>query len=40
MVCQEKKGSFGAIYWWMVKLGTALAGLVIRIDYVLRWIFS
>ena len=22
----RKEGSFGAIYWWMVKLGTALAG--------------
>jgi GPH family glycoside/pentoside/hexuronide:cation symporter len=24
----RKEGSFGAIYWWMVKLGTALAGLL------------
>ena len=23
----RKEGSFGAIYWWMVKLGTAIAGL-------------
>ena len=23
----RKEGTFGAIYWWMVKLGTALAGL-------------
>ena len=23
----RKEGAFGAIYWWMVKLGTALAGL-------------
>jgi GPH family glycoside/pentoside/hexuronide:cation symporter len=23
----RKEGSFGAIYWWMVKLGTAVAGL-------------
>ena len=24
----RKEGSFGAIYWWMIKLGTALAGLL------------
>ena len=24
----RKEGSFAAIYWWMVKLGTALAGLI------------
>ena len=24
----RKEGSFGAIYWWMIKLGTALAGLI------------
>ena len=23
----RKEGTFGAIYWWMVKFGTALAGL-------------
>ena len=23
----RKEASFGAIYWWMVKLGTAIAGL-------------
>jgi GPH family glycoside/pentoside/hexuronide:cation symporter len=24
----RKEGTFGAVYWWMVKLGTALALLV------------
>ena len=25
---KRREGIFGAIYWWMVKLGTALAGLI------------
>jgi GPH family glycoside/pentoside/hexuronide:cation symporter len=25
MECHGKEGTFGAIYWWMVKLGQALA---------------
>jgi GPH family glycoside/pentoside/hexuronide:cation symporter len=25
---QRREGNFGAIYWWMVKVGMALAGLL------------
>ena len=25
---QRREGTFGAIYWWMVKIGMALAGLL------------
>ena len=32
---QRREGMFGAIYWWMVKVGLALAGLLT--GYLLAW---
>ena len=37
---ERREGMFGAVYWWMVKLGTALALINQWCCFIARWVRS